>query len=133
MVILFALFVVQFSIACVCLSVSETQEKEIGRRGWEDSNDNIRLEAQHFFGCCGFDNITKSTEFCLKSKIQCCESKENCNCPNCGPKIMKAIDSALNISGGIGLFFSFTEFIGVWLTVRYRNQKDPRADPSAFI
>nr|CAD7261742.1 unnamed protein product [Timema shepardi]CAD7568514.1 unnamed protein product [Timema californicum] len=24
-------------------------------------------------------------------------------------------------------------FVGVWLTVRYRNQKDPRANPSAFL
>lgn len=25
------------------------------------------------------------------------------------------------------------QFVGVWLTVRYRNQKDPRANPSAFL
>lgn len=25
------------------------------------------------------------------------------------------------------------QFLGVWLTVRYRNQKDPRANPSAFL
>lgn len=25
------------------------------------------------------------------------------------------------------------QFVGVLLTVRYRNQKDPRANPSAFL
>uniref|UniRef100_A0A669C893 Tetraspanin 31 n=2 Tax=Oreochromis TaxID=8139 RepID=A0A669C893_ORENI len=40
---------------------------------------------------------------------------------------------ALKILGGVGLFFSFTEILGVWLAVRYRNQKDPRANPSAFL
>lgn len=25
------------------------------------------------------------------------------------------------------------QFLGVWLTVRYRNQKDPSANPSAFL
>ena len=25
------------------------------------------------------------------------------------------------------------QIFGVWMTVRYRNQKDPRANPSAFL
>jgi uncharacterized protein YneF (UPF0154 family) len=25
------------------------------------------------------------------------------------------------------------QILGVWLAVRYRNQKDPRANPSAFL
>ncbi|RWS23928.1 Tetraspanin-31-like protein [Leptotrombidium deliense] len=133
MIILFALFVVQFSITCACLAVSEAQEVEIGRKGWHESSNETRREAQHFFNCCGYENETVSQSFCMKSHVTCCRQKDMCNCENCAPKIHKAIDSALNISGGIGLFFSFTEFIGVWLTVRYRNQKDPRADPSAFI
>ena len=29
--------------------------------------------------------------------------------------------------------FYFIQIIGVCLTVRYRNQKDPRANPSAFL
>ncbi|POI29106.1 hypothetical protein CIB84_007143, partial [Bambusicola thoracicus] len=32
----------------------------------------------------------------------------------------------------ISLCFSF-QILGVWLTYRYRNQKDPRANPSAFL
>jgi len=45
----------------------------------------------------------------------------------------QAVNTTLNSAGGLGLFFSFTEIIGVCLAIRYRNQKDPRANPSAFL
>lgn len=32
----------------------------------------------------------------------------------------------------IPLVFCF-QILGVWVTYRYRNQKDPRANPSAFL
>lgn len=51
----------------------------------------------------------------------------------CGEKLLKHSDEALKILGGVGLFFSFTEILGVWLAMRFRNQKDPRANPSAFL
>jgi len=36
-------------------------------------------------------------------------------------------------SGGVSLFFSFTEMFGVWLAIRYRNQRNPAGpDPRAF-
>uniref|UniRef100_A0A4W6C567 Tetraspanin 31 n=1 Tax=Lates calcarifer TaxID=8187 RepID=A0A4W6C567_LATCA len=54
-------------------------------------------------------------------------------CFSCGDKMLNHATEALKILGGVGLFFSFTEILGVWLAVRYRNQKDPRANPSAFL
>ncbi|KAF6340708.1 tetraspanin 31 [Rhinolophus ferrumequinum] len=54
-------------------------------------------------------------------------------CQMCGEKFLKHSDEALKILGGVGLFFSFTEILGVWLAMRFRNQKDPRANPSAFL
>uniref|UniRef100_A0A8C6ZM74 Tetraspanin 31 n=1 Tax=Nothoprocta perdicaria TaxID=30464 RepID=A0A8C6ZM74_NOTPE len=54
-------------------------------------------------------------------------------CLTCGEKMLQHSDEALKILGGVGLFFSFTEILGVWLAMRYRNQKDPRANPSAFL
>lgn len=30
-------------------------------------------------------------------------------------------------------YFALLQIIGVWLALRYRNQKDPRANPSAFL
>uniref|UniRef100_A0A673HKP1 Tetraspanin 31 n=1 Tax=Sinocyclocheilus rhinocerous TaxID=307959 RepID=A0A673HKP1_9TELE len=30
-------------------------------------------------------------------------------------------------------FCPFSQILGVWLAMRFRNQKDPRANPSAFL
>lgn len=39
--------------------------------------------------------------------------------------------------GVVVVFFKddilFFQILGVWLAMRYRNQKDPRANPSAFL
>uniref|UniRef100_A0AAQ4RDD7 Tetraspanin 31 n=1 Tax=Gasterosteus aculeatus aculeatus TaxID=481459 RepID=A0AAQ4RDD7_GASAC len=59
--------------------------------------------------------------------------KTNTACYTCGDMMLTHATEALKILGGVGLFFSFTEILGVWLAVRYRNQKDPRANPSAFL
>uniref|UniRef100_A0A9L0SZ82 Tetraspanin 13 n=1 Tax=Equus caballus TaxID=9796 RepID=A0A9L0SZ82_HORSE len=59
--------------------------------------------------------------------------KSSRSCVPCAPIIGEYAGEVLRFVGGIGLFFSFTEILGVWLTYRYRNQKDPRANPSAFL
>uniref|UniRef100_A0AAY5F4H9 Tetraspanin 31 n=1 Tax=Electrophorus electricus TaxID=8005 RepID=A0AAY5F4H9_ELEEL len=61
------------------------------------------------------------------------DCKPKGNCLTCGEKMLDHASEALRILGGVGLFFSFTEILGVWLAMRYRNQKDPRANPSAFL
>uniref|UniRef100_A0A8C5DUS4 Tetraspanin-31-like n=1 Tax=Gouania willdenowi TaxID=441366 RepID=A0A8C5DUS4_GOUWI len=60
-------------------------------------------------------------------------TKNSGSCLACGEMMLNHATEALKILGGVGLFFSFTEILGVWLAVRYRNQKDPRANPSAFL
>ncbi|XP_053204728.1 tetraspanin-13-like [Panonychus citri] len=131
MVILFLLFVVQFCIAIACLSISDTQKLDIATKGWNSSNVQTRDEAQLFFNCCGFDSSPLPDQ-CLHI-TSCCKSQTDCHCTTCKYKIVTAINNGLEITGSLGLFFSFTEFLGVWLTIRYRNQKNPRADPSAFL
>uniref|UniRef100_A0A8C7WLG4 Tetraspanin 31 n=1 Tax=Oncorhynchus mykiss TaxID=8022 RepID=A0A8C7WLG4_ONCMY len=59
--------------------------------------------------------------------------KHGGECFNCGDLMLQHAAEALKILGAVGLFFSFTEILGVWLAARYRNQKDPRANPSAFL
>uniref|UniRef100_A0A4W4E6Z3 Uncharacterized protein n=1 Tax=Electrophorus electricus TaxID=8005 RepID=A0A4W4E6Z3_ELEEL len=54
-------------------------------------------------------------------------------CEPCSVKLQAHVEDALNVVGGVSLFFSFTEILGVWLSYRYRNQKDPRSNPGAFI
>ncbi|XP_015783520.1 tetraspanin-13 [Tetranychus urticae] len=131
MVILFLLFVVQFCIAIACLAVSDSQKVEIATNGWNSSSDSTRNEAQTWFNCCGFDS-SPLVDQCI-GVASCCKVKEDCHCETCKYKIVSAISSGLDVCGSLGIFFSFTEFLGVWLTIRYRNQKNPRADPSAFL
>jgi tetraspanin-13/31 len=54
MVILFILFVVQFSIACACLAIGNDQQKELAERGWDNASKGNQQRAQIFFNCCGF-------------------------------------------------------------------------------
>ncbi|XP_015926570.2 tetraspanin-13 isoform X2 [Parasteatoda tepidariorum] len=140
MVILFFLFVAQFSIACACLAFNEDQQHKIASEGWRQASMGLRNETQLYFDCCGFENSTlpdgdpmqqadcSYIPFCREHPTVCEDSKNTC-----WRKLQTVINNAVKISGGIGLFFSFSEFIGVWLTVRYRNQKDPRSNPHAFL
>lgn len=136
MIILFMLFLIQFSIACSCLAVNQSQQREFAEQGWSLAPIDIKQQVQDEFICCGFNStVTDDHPSCENVNAICCPkgSPESCACSPCMPKLESTIDYAFRLSGGIGLFFSFTEFIGVWLTVRYRNQKDPRGNPSAFL
>ncbi|XKL60490.1 hypothetical protein PGB90_007547 [Kerria lacca] len=90
------------------------------------------------FHCCSFDEKIPSefaTHDPLCFNIPCCKNTDGqqCTCPKCGEKLIATIRYVFNVVGQFGAFFSFTEVFGVWLTKRYRNQKDPRAHPSAFL
>jgi len=65
MIILFILFIAQFSIAFACLSVSERHKLDIAIKGWTSANNQTKLEAQSFFNCCGFHQKPMASE-CLK-------------------------------------------------------------------
>ncbi|XP_030376031.1 tetraspanin-13 isoform X2 [Scaptodrosophila lebanonensis] len=138
MIILFMLFLIQFSIASSCLAVNEEQQQQFAEQGWNTVPPELRKQVQDSFLCCGF-NATSAAEAgpsCELINKECCmDSKDDpsCHCGPCGPLLEDKIDYAFKLCGGLGIFFSFTEFVGVWLTVRYRNQKDPRGLPSAFL
>ncbi|XP_072938526.1 tetraspanin-13 isoform X2 [Epargyreus clarus] len=135
MVILFLLFLVQFSVACACLGVNSDQQKMLAQQGWNQVDMDVREQVQQRFQCCGFQNLPPNvtTDHPPCDIRNCCNDLPDCQCQPCMEKLRETIDRAFKLCGGIGLFFSFTEFLGVWLTVRYRNQKDPRANPSAFL
>uniref|UniRef100_A0A1B0CE82 Tetraspanin 97e n=1 Tax=Lutzomyia longipalpis TaxID=7200 RepID=A0A1B0CE82_LUTLO len=60
MIILFLLFLVQFSIACSCLAVNSTQQKQLAEQGWSRVTDSIKEEVQETFLCCGFNSTATS-------------------------------------------------------------------------
>lgn len=152
MIILFLLFLLQFALACACLAVNPDQKDQLAKEGWRFASNGTRSDVQRTFNCCGFedqnlpDNESLGHPIC-RAEAQCCNidaeapccsgvynnSNIHCPCDPCLVKMRPAIYKAFSLTGGIGLFFSLTEIVGVWITIRYRNQKDPSADPSAFL
>ncbi|RXN12529.1 tetraspanin-13 [Labeo rohita] len=93
--------------------------------GWNNSLTTQR-DVEKSLNCCGFSHMDVNGS----CAAPCFHYS---TCTTCAAKIQEHAGEVLRFVGGIGLFFSFTEILGVWLTYRYRNQKDPRANPSAFL
>ncbi|XP_017338015.1 tetraspanin-13b [Ictalurus punctatus] len=125
MIILFLVFVVQFSVSSACLAINKEQQNELLEVGWNNSHTTQR-DVEKSLNCCGFSHVEVNST-CPAA----CFTHSTCD--TCAAKIQEHVGEVLRIVGGISLFFSFTEILGVWLTYRYRNQKDPRANPSAFL
>lgn len=126
MIILLLVFIVQFSVSCACLALNQEQQGQLLEVGWNNTA-SARNDIQRNLNCCGFRSFSPN-DTCPASCV-----KSSHPCSPCAPIIGKYAGEVLRFVGGIGLFFSFTEILGVWLTYRYRNQKDPRANPSAFL
>jgi len=146
MVVLFLIFLIQFSVACAALGINETDEKTIILRAWkaaETKTPSVIAQAEVTFDCCGVgldDNLTaytKPTDEDIKwsednevfkdyPDKKCYEHKSNSStCETCFSMINEKVNSGFNAAGGVGLFFSLTELIGGVIAARYRNQLDP--------
>ncbi|XP_033987724.1 tetraspanin-31 [Trematomus bernacchii] len=134
MVILFIVFLFQFGVSCSCLAMNRGQQETLLNSTWGMLENKTKTDLEGQLNCCGLLNYT-STHFQFEQDLLNCPAlcKRNTSCFTCGDKMLNHATEALKILGGVGLFFSFTEILGVWLAVRYRNQKDPRANPSAFL
>uniref|UniRef100_A0A8B9D128 Tetraspanin 13 n=1 Tax=Anser cygnoides TaxID=8845 RepID=A0A8B9D128_ANSCY len=109
---------------CLC-ALNLLYTSQLLEVGWNNTN-SARTDIERNLNCCGF-RVFDPNETCSSD---CFRSHQ---CQPCAPIIEEYSGMVLRFVGGIGLFFSFTEILGVWLTYRYRNQKDPRANPSAFL
>ncbi|EGI65750.1 Tetraspanin-31 [Acromyrmex echinatior] len=153
MLILFLLFLIQFSIACACLAVNTKQQEQLAEQGWRRVGPDLRAKVQTTFNCCGF-NITTQVDHpggsCDEVNKICCPSNDPpCTCPPCMHKLQSTIDYAFKLCGSIGLFFSFTETRKIhelilvlsssltpspsFLARRYRNQLDPQEKAARAI
>ncbi|XP_048856331.1 tetraspanin-31-like [Brienomyrus brachyistius] len=128
MVILLLVFLFQFGVSCSCLAMNRSQQVALLNATWKMLQNETKVELEKNLNCCGLLNITAEYQH-FTCQAQC----RNYVCQTCGEKMLQHSAEALKILGGVGLFFSFTEILGVWLAARYRNQKDPRANPSAFL
>ncbi|XP_006629282.1 tetraspanin-31 [Lepisosteus oculatus] len=134
MVILFLVFLFQFGVSCSCLAINRDQQVKLLNSTWGIMGNATRQDLETRLNCCGLLNTTEAQAQFLNDVGAChAECKLKASCHTCGEKMLQHSTEALQILGGVGLFFSFTEILGVWLAVRYRNQKDPRANPSAFL
>ncbi|XP_025074537.1 tetraspanin-31-A [Pogonomyrmex barbatus] len=137
MLILFLLFLIQFSIACACLAVNTKQQEQLAEQGWRRVGPDLREKVQTTFNCCGFNNTTdESALSCNDVNKVCCQSIDQMSCPPCPTcmhKLQSTIDYAFKLCGSIGLFFSFTEVIAAFLARRYRNQLDPEEKAARAI
>lgn len=132
MIILGLVFIFQFGISCSCLAINLSKQTDVINASWWVMSNNTRDELERSFDCCGLFNLTTLDQQDYAFCTAVCKSRSP-TCQMCGEKFLKHSDEALKILGGVGLFFSFTEILGVWLAMRFRNQKDPRANPSAFL
>ncbi|XP_005611410.1 tetraspanin-31 isoform X2 [Equus asinus] len=132
MIILGLVFVFQFGISCSCLAINRSKQTDVINASWWVMSNKTRDELERSFDCCGLFNLTTLYQQDYAFCTAICKSRSP-TCQMCGEKFLKHSDEALKILGGVGLFFSFTEILGVWLAMRFRNQKDPRANPSAFL
>lgn len=58
MVIMLVVFLIQFSIACACLTVSANAQKDLARKGWMSVDNETKSQVQNTFECCGYDDFT---------------------------------------------------------------------------
>uniref|UniRef100_A0A8C6S9K1 Tetraspanin 31 n=1 Tax=Neogobius melanostomus TaxID=47308 RepID=A0A8C6S9K1_9GOBI len=132
MVILFIVFLFQFGVSCSCLAMNREQQETLLSSAWGMLHNQTRGDLETQLNCCGL--LKNSTSQFDQDWANCpAPCKTDNNCKTCGGLMLNHATDTLKILGGVGLFFSFTEILGVWLAVRYRNQKDPRANPSAFL
>uniref|UniRef100_A0A8C9P310 Tetraspanin-31 n=1 Tax=Spermophilus dauricus TaxID=99837 RepID=A0A8C9P310_SPEDA len=131
MIILGLVFIFQFGISCSCLAINRSKQTDVINASWWVMSNSTRHELERSFDCCGLFNLTTVYQDDPSCNAIC--KNRSSTCQMCGEKFLKHSDEALKILGGVGLFFSFTEILGVWLAMRFRNQKDPRANPSAFL
>ncbi|KAM4610878.1 tetraspanin-31 [Polymixia lowei] len=136
MVILFIIFLFQFGVSCSCLAMNRGQQETLLTSTWGVLDNKTKEDLETQIDCCGLLNTTATRIQFEEDLLSCpapCKETPTRECSSCGGIMLHHATEALKILGGVGLFFSFTEILGVWLAVRYRNQKDPRANPSAFL
>jgi len=149
MVVLFFIFIIQFSCSCAALAVYEPDQKVIIKTTWENAEkhaEELIIKTEQGFDCCGiglYQNSTvyktpseKDHDWTLEKKVffnakykenfACYTDPENssaplsANCRTCYTKLQPKIQGAFHAAGGLGLFFSFPELIGVICTHKYR-------------
>jgi len=70
MLILFLLFLIQFSLAVALLAISEETQKELAAKGWDSASHGTRQDIQIHANCCSFSHWTNSSLSCVSMPIE---------------------------------------------------------------
>ena len=122
MVVMSLLFIVLLACSVAALAITQGQQKILITTAWRNIEYAQRDKIETMFACCGIDKDTLRADCVEKPEVGPCYAK-----------VKEPLDKALSVSGGVGLFFSFALLLAVYLTIRYRNQKDTRLNADAFL
>lgn len=64
MMILFAIFVIQFSVACACIGFTEKQEQDLAIKAWRQASSHepgLITQTETFFQCCGYNETDQQS------------------------------------------------------------------------
>jgi len=150
MVVLFIIFLIQFSVSCAALAINKNDENKIIEAAWKksaSSSPSLIIQAEQTFDCCGLgldttadpqvttDPTQADMQFSIDNNVfdrfpnaKCHHGPKMENgtipvppgCQTCYSLISDKVNSGFNGAGGLGLFFSFSELIGVICTHKYR-------------
>jgi len=147
MVVLFLIFLIQFSCSCAALAINKEDEKILIKKAWTTSQEHsnsksLVIQAEQTFDCCGLginatDNVYEKPtpgdiQWSMDNNVFDNYPDHDCyhapntnatvkdNCRTCFSIISDKVNSGFNAAGGLGLFFSFTELFGVICTHKYR-------------
>jgi tetraspanin-13/31 len=116
-------FLFQFILACTYLTIRGDNKYNLLKQNYEKSIDRFQLK----YNCCGFDNQTAFNRNETCHNLPCCQSLSQCceTSPVCYPLLIHELDKNLKIIGSIMLVFTLTQIIAVYITLKFRNIRNP--------
>jgi len=114
MIVLFTIFVIQFSCSCAAIGFDTDAEMKAIKKVWDAAGQNstVITNAETLLNCCGWDDKDPA-----RTDDQTCGAV-----PACESVISQGVDKAFNGSGGLGLFFAFTEAVAILITAKFRKE-----------
>jgi len=121
MIVLFTIFVIQFSCSCAAIGFDTDAEMKAIKKVWDASqNTTVISNAETLLNCCGWDNDDPARDDPTCGGIFPTATQQTV--PACQGVISQVVDKAFNGSGGLGLFFAFTEAVAILITAKFRKE-----------
>jgi len=125
MIVLFGIFIIQFSVSCAAIGIDEDQEMKTIETVYKKLDTQGVIDAQKILHCCDWaiEDQSNATATTCKKTIGCWDTQASrALCPSCQSTIKEVVNSGFNGSGGVGLFFAFTEFVAIVVTAKFRKE-----------